>query len=131
MKKFVNEFKEFISKGNVMDLAVAVIIGGAFKTIIDSLVNDIIMPVIGGVTGGVDMSELTFNVRGSEVSYGMFLNATINFLIIASIIFVIIKLLSKLKRKKTVTEVAEVKAVVAEEVILLREIRDTLKNSGN
>jgi len=127
MKKFVNEFKEFISKGNVMDLAVGVIIGGAFKTIIDSLVKDILMPIIGGITGGVDLSSLTFTIRGSEVSYGLFLNATINFLIIALVIFVMIKLIAKMQRKRTVEEVAVIEAEVAEEVILLREIRDALK----
>ena len=127
MKKFVNEFKEFISKGNVMDLAVGVIIGGAFKTIIDSLVKDILMPIIGGITGGVDLSSLTFTIRGSEVSYGLFLNATINFLIIALVIFVMIKLIAKMQRKRTVEEIAVIEAEVAEEVILLREIRDALK----
>lgn len=128
MKKFVSEFKEFISRGNVMDLAVGVIIGGAFKAIIDSLVKDILMPLIGGATGGVNISELTFNIRGIKVAYGLFVNAIINFLIIAFVIFVMIKLLAKMKRKKDVVEEVVVEAV-AEEVLLLREIRDTLRNS--
>lgn len=128
MKKFVFEFKEFISRGNVMDLAVGVIIGGAFKAIIDSLVKDILMPVIGGITGGVDISDLIFTVRGIEVAYGLFVNAVINFLIIAFVIFIMIKLLAKMKRKKDVVDEVVVEAV-AEEVLLLREIRDTLKNS--
>lgn len=128
MKKFVFEFKEFISRGNVMDLAVGVIIGGAFKAIIDSLVKDILMPVIGGITGGVDISDLIFTVRGIEVAYGLFVNAVINFLIIAFVIFIMIKLLAKMKRKKDVVDEFVVEAV-AEEVLLLREIRDTLKNS--
>ncbi|KAF0092675.1 MAG: large conductance mechanosensitive channel [Fusobacteria bacterium] len=128
MKKFVSEFKEFISRGNVMDLAVGVIIGGAFKTIIDSLVKDILMPLIGGITGGVNLVDLTFSVRGIKVGYGLFVNAIINFLIIALVIFVMIKLLAKMKRKKDVVEEVVVEAV-AEEVLLLREIRDTLKNS--
>jgi large conductance mechanosensitive channel len=128
MKKFVGEFKEFISRGNVMDLAVGVIIGGAFKAIIDSLVKDILMPLIGGITGGIDISDLTFTIRGIAVAYGLFVNAIINFLIIAFVIFVMIKLLAKMKRKKEV--VAEIVAeAVAEEVLLLREIRDALKNS--
>ena len=111
-----------------MDLAVGVIIGGAFKAIIDSLVKDILMPLIGGITGGIDISDLTFNIRGIEVAYGLFVNAIINFLIIAFVIFVMIKLLAKMKRKKE--EVADVVAeAVAEEVLLLREIRDTLKKS--
>lgn len=128
MKKFVGEFKEFISRGNVMDLAVGVIIGGAFKAIIDSLVKDILMPLIGGITGGIDISDLTFTIRGIAVAYGLFVNAIINFLIIAFVIFVMIKLLAKMKRKKEV--VADIVAeAVAEEVLLLREIRDALKNS--
>lgn len=128
MKKFVSEFKEFISRGNVMDLAVGVIIGGAFKAIIDSLVKDILMPLIGGITGGIDISDLTFTIRGIAVAYGLFVNAIINFLIIAFVIFVMIKLMAKMKRKKEdVTEV--VAEAVAEEVLLLREIRDTLKKS--
>lgn len=126
MKKFMKEFKEFISKGNVMDLAVGVIIGGAFKAIIDSLVKDILMPLIGGITGGVDLAALTLSIRGIKMSYGLFLNAIINFLIIAFVIFVIIKLLAKMKRKKE--EVEEV--AIAEEILLLRDIRDSLKNDG-
>jgi large conductance mechanosensitive channel len=128
MKKFISEFKEFISKGNVMDFAVAVIIGGAFKAIIDSLVKDILMPLIGGITGGVNISDLIFTIRGIEVAYGLFVNAIINFLIIAFVIFVMIKLLAKMKRKKNVVEEVVAEAI-AEEVILLREIRDSLKNS--
>jgi large conductance mechanosensitive channel len=128
MKKFVSEFKEFISRGNVMDLAVGVIIGGAFKAIIDSLVKDILMPLIGGITGGIDISDLTFTIRGIAVAYGLFVNAVINFLIIAFVIFVMIKLLAKMKRKKDVVDEA-VAVAVAEEILLLREIRDTLKNS--
>ncbi len=128
MKKFVSEFKEFISRGNVMDLAVGVIIGGAFKAIIDSLVKDILMPLIGGITGGVDISDLTFTIRGIAVAYGLFVNAIINFLIIAFVIFVMIKILAKMKRKKEVVEEVVAEAV-AEEVLLLREIRDTLQKS--
>lgn len=128
MKKFVGEFKEFISRGNVMDLAVGVIIGGAFKAIIDSLVKDILMPLIGGITGGIDISDLTFTIRGTAVAYGLFVNAIINFLIIAFVIFVMIKLLAKMKRKKEVVEEVVAEAV-AEEVLLLREIRDTLQKS--
>lgn len=128
MKKFIGEFKEFISRGNVMDLAVGVIIGGAFKAIIDSLVKDILMPLIGGITGGIDISDLTFTIRGIAVAYGLFVNAIINFLIIAFVIFVMIKLLAKMKRKKEVVEEVVAEAV-AEEVLLLREIRDTLQKS--
>lgn len=123
MKKFAQEFKEFISRGNVLDLAIGVVIGGAFKAIVDSLVNNILMPVIGGITGGIDLSGLSFSIRGIDIAYGMFLNAILNFLIISLVIFAAIKTLAKLKRDKEQEAVEE----AAEEVLLLREIRDSLK----
>lgn len=89
------EFKEFISKGNVMDLAVGVIIGGAFKAIVDSLVNDIIMPIITMITGKVDLSGLSVQIGSATLSYGKFISAIINFLIIAIVIFLMIKSINK------------------------------------
>ena len=89
------EFKEFISKGNVMDLAVGVIIGGAFKAIVDSLVNDIIMPIITMITGKVDLSALSIKIGSATLSYGKFISAIINFLIIAIVIFLMIKSINK------------------------------------
>jgi large conductance mechanosensitive channel len=95
----IKEFKEFIMKGNVMDLAVAVIIGGAFGKIISSLVNDILMPLIGLILGGIDFSSLAFTVGDAKVTYGNFINSVIDFLIISLVIFLMIKALSRLKKK--------------------------------
>lgn len=124
MKKLFNEFKDFINQGNAMDLAIGVIIGAAFKGIVDSLVNHIIMPIIGVLTGGVDLSSMVLKIGEATISYGLFLNSIINFLTITLVIFLIVKSLSKLKRKKA--EEAEEPAI-AEEVLLLRDIRDSLK----
>jgi large conductance mechanosensitive channel len=95
----LKEFKEFIMRGNVMDLAVAVIIGGAFGKIISSLVGDIIMPLIGLIIGGIDFSGLAFTVGNAKVTYGNFIQALIDFLIIALVIFLLVKGLNKLTKK--------------------------------
>jgi large conductance mechanosensitive channel len=95
----IKEFKEFIMKGNVMDLAVAVIIGGAFGKIISSLVSDILMPLIGLILGGIDFSGLAISVGNAKVTYGNFLNALIDFLIIALVIFLMVKALNSLTKK--------------------------------
>lgn len=131
--KFVKEFKEFISKGNVMDLAIGVIIGGAFGKIVASLVNDVIMPIVGLILGGNRVDNLTIllkNTGNAETDvvlrYGAFLQNTIDFVIIALVIFIVIKAINKMKRKKVVEEVVE-EPVISEEVLLLREIRDNLK----
>ena len=87
----LKEFKEFVMRGNVLDLAVAVIIGGAFKAVISSLVKDILMPLIGLVMGGVDFAALSFSVGSAVVTYGMFIQAIVDFLIVAFVIFLIIK----------------------------------------
>jgi len=134
---FISEFKAFAMKGNVVDLAVAVIIGGAFGKIVDSLVKDIVMPIIGQLVGGVDFKELYINLGNTAyatlelaekagaplIKYGVFINAVVNFVIIALAIFVAIKAMSKLQ--KTAPPAAP--AVPPEEVLLLREIRDSLK----
>lgn len=95
MKKFLKEFKEFALRGNVMDLAVGVIIGAAFQGIVNSLVNDIISPII-GIAPGVDMTQLAFTINGSVIRYGAFIMAVVNFVIMALVIFLIVKLLNKL-----------------------------------
>lgn len=123
MKTFIQEFKEFITRGNVMDLAIGVIIGGSFKAIVDSLVNDMLMPVIGGLTGNVDLSALSVQLRSVELKYGLFLNAVINFLIIAFVIFSTIKIMAKARLKQTEKE----GETTPEDIALLREIRDSLK----
>lgn len=94
MKKFLNEFKAFIMRGNVLDLAVAVIIGAAFQSIISSLVDDIISPVL-GLFGGVDFKGFVLNLNGVEIRYGAFITAVINFMIMALVIFLIIKGITK------------------------------------
>ena len=95
----LKEFKEFITRGNVMDLAVGVIIGGAFQAIITSLVEDILMPFISVITGNVDFSELVFTVGNASIKYGNFITAIVNFLIIAFSIFLVVRYLNKLNEK--------------------------------
>lgn len=99
MKGFMEEFKDFISKGNVMDMAVGVIIGGAFGKIVSSLVENILMPLIGILLGGVNFSDLSATVGNAEVKYGIFLQSVFDFLIIAFVIFVMIKQISKVTDK--------------------------------
>ena len=129
MKKIINEFKEFISKGNVLDLAVGVIIGGAFQKIVTSLVNDVFMPILGIVIGGLDFTNLSIKFKDATINYGLFLQNIIDFLIMAFCIFIIIKMFNnirkKLEHKEEVKE--EVKPVKSNEEILLEEIRDLLK----
>lgn len=122
---FIGEFKEFISKGNVVDLAVGVIIGGAFAAIVNSLVNDILMPLVGLLLGGVNFASLSFGIGGAQIMYGMFIQNIINFLIIAFVIFLIVKGINQLKRKEEAAP-AEPEAPAAD-IQLLTEIRDLLK----
>ena len=103
MKGFIGEFKKFISRGNVMDLAVGVIIGGAFQAIVSSLVNDIVMPVISLITGGLDFSAwrimLSEGANAASINYGNFITAVINFLIMAFVIFCFVKFMNSLNEK--------------------------------
>jgi large conductance mechanosensitive channel len=116
-----NDFKEFIARGNVLDLAVAVILGLAFGAIVTSLVDDIIMPVIGAILGGIDFSGLAIQVQDASITYGNFIQALINFLIIAFVIFMIVRLAERFQKKEE-----EVVALTTEEQ-LLTEIRDLLR----
>lgn len=125
-KKVVGEFKEFISKGNIVDMAVGVIIGFAFGKIVSSLVNDIFMPLIGIIIGGLDFSKLTLTVGEAVIAYGTFIQNIVDFLIIALCIFMMIKILAKFKKKE---EVKPEPVKESEEVVLLREIRDLLKEN--
>lgn len=122
----LKEFKEFAMRGNVMDMAVGVIIGGAFGKIVSSLVDDVIMPVIGVLTGGVDFSKLSLMVGDAEVKYGMFIQSIIDFLIIAICIFSMIKVMNSISAKKKEEPAAP--AEPSNEEKLLSEIRDLLKN---
>ena len=132
----LNEFKEFIAKGNVMDLAVGVIIGAAFGKIVDSLVNDIIMPVIGKMTGGLDFTQhylalaaIPPNVPQTladlkkagipVIAYGSFINVSINFVILAFVVFLMVKQVNRMRKDKPI-------GAPPEDVLLLREIRDAL-----
>lgn len=124
--KILKEFKDFAMKGNVLDLAVAVVIGGAFGKIVTSLVDDIIMPLIGVLIGGVDFTTLSVTVGSANVAYGNFIQQIVNFLIIAFSIFMVVKSINSFK-KKPVEEPAAPPAPSNEEV-LLTEIRDLLKN---
>ena len=127
MKKMIKEFKEFISKGNVIDLAVGVVIGSAFGKIVSSLVDDIIMPLIGMICGGINFTGLTLKVKDAVINYGTFIQNVVDFLIVAFCIFVFIKMINKLNRKKAKAEEKEEAPKKSDEVILLEEIRDVLK----
>ena len=124
------EFREFINRGNVMDLAVAVIIGAAFSGIINSLVEDVITPIIGLVMGGVDFSGLSFGIGDAQIMYGNFIQATIDFLIIAFVVFLIVRTLNNLQRRMLGEAAAEKAPEEPEYTVdqqMLMEIRDLLK----
>ena len=124
MKKIFKEFKTFIERGNVIDLAVGVVIGSAFGKIVSSLVDDIIMPLIGIIIGGLDFSNLSIKVGDAKIMYGSFINNVIDFLIIAICIFIFVKLMNKFMKKKEEKPAPPVKS---DEVKLLEEIRDLMK----
>ena len=136
-KGIVAEFKEFITRGNVMDMAVGIIIGGAFTAIVTSLVNDLLMPVIGVLFGGLDFSTLKYVVRAADeaagieeaaIKYGSFIQAIVDFLLIAVVIFLMVKGINKMRRKKEEPATAPAPdPEPSEEVKLLTEIRDALK----
>ena len=126
MKKFLEEFKAFALRGNVMDLAVGVIIGGAFGAITTSLIDDLLMPLIGMIAGGVDLSGLSVTVGGAVLAYGSFIAAVVNFLLIALVVFWLVKAVNALTRKKEAETPAAPPAPSAEEK-LLAEIRDLLR----
>lgn len=125
--KTAAEFKEFIMRGDVVELAVGVIIGKAFGDIVTSLVNDILMPIIGMIIGGLDFSRLSIDVLEAKVMYGSFIQQIVNFLIVAFCIFMFVKLINKITKKGKKEEAEEVEEAKSEEVMLLEEIRDLLK----
>lgn len=118
----LKEFKEFAVKGNVIDLAVGVIIGGAFGKIVSSLVADVIMPLIGILMFGVNFQGLSFSIGDSTIAYGMFIQSVVDFVIVAFVIFLAIKQINRFKKEKPVEPVAP-----PEEIVLLREIRDSVR----
>ncbi len=121
-------FRDFIARGNVLDLAVAVIIGTAFNAVVTSLVKDIIMPIIGILIGGVDFSGLSATVGGAVVAYGLFIQALVNFLIISFTIFLILEAYKRLRQREEKGEVEPKKEELPRDVVLLTEIRDILQN---
>jgi large conductance mechanosensitive channel len=128
MKGFIKEFQAFAMKGNVMDLAVAVIVGGAFGKIVYSLANNIIMPAIGLILGGVDFSSYSYQVGDAVLTYGVFIQSVIDFVIIALVIFLCIKGINRFNRKEEAKPESEKVVEPSEEVQILREIRDSLKS---
>jgi large conductance mechanosensitive channel len=122
----LKEFRDFISKGNVLDLAVAVIIGGAFGAIVNSFVDDILMPLVGVIIGGTDFTGLTFDVGDAHVLYGNFIQAIINFLVIAAAMFIVVRSYNQLQEQDAAKEAL---AEPGEEVKLLTEIRDLLEQA--
>ena len=122
----IKEFKKFIARGNVFDLAVGVIVGGAFSSIVTSLVNNIFTPIIGLVLGGVDFSNLSITFRDTQIMYGAFIQSVIDFLIVAFCLFIVVKVVNRVTAKKEKKE--EKKDTKSAELKTLEEIRDILKN---
>lgn len=123
----LKEFKEFIARGNVMDLAVGVIMGSAFSSIVTSLVNNILMPIIGVIIGGHDFSSLAIKVGNANIQYGLFIQSILDFLIVAFCIFIMVKAINKLTSLTKKKEEKKEETKKGENTILLEEIRDLLK----
>ena len=122
----IKEFKKFIARGNVLDLAIGVIVGGAFSSIVTSLVNNIFTPIIGLILGGVDFSNLSITFRDTQIMYGAFIQSVIDFLIVAFCLFLVVKVVNRVTAKKEKQE--EKKDTKSAELKTLEEIRDILKN---
>ena len=137
VKSFFDEFKEFISRGNVVDMAVGVVVGTAFTAIVNSLVKDVIMPLVGWLFGGIDFTSLCYVTAYAEdgsiaaaIYYGNFIQSIVNFLLVSLVVFSVIKLINRFRRKTeepAAEPEPEPEVEPSEEVLLLREIRDALK----
>lgn len=127
MKKFLQEFKDFAMRGNVMDLAVGVIVGGAFSSITTSLINDILMPVIGIFVSQASFADLSFTIGEAVITYGNFIQAVLNFVIMAFVVFCLVKAVNRIAKKKKDAPPPSPPAPSNEEKLLM-EIRDLLKN---
>mgnify|MGYP005780512725 FL=1 len=125
MKAFFREFKTFASRGNVIDLAVGVMLGSAFSAITNSLINDIVMPFLGIFTSQITFSDLTLTIGGAVIAYGNFIQAVLNFLVMSFVIFCMVKAINRLYRKKE--EAPKAPSKPSNEEVLLAEIRDLLK----
>lgn len=130
MKNFIQEFKKFAVRGNVIDLAVAVVVGAAFNKIISSLVDNIITPTVGLLLGGINFSGLAITIGEARLSYGAFVQSVMDFLIIAFVIFVAVKAINKLRSESEKEPKKANAPEPPEEIKLLREIRDALKRDG-
>lgn len=128
-KKQLDGFKEFIAKGNVIDLAVGVIIGSAFGKIVSSIVDDILMPLIGIIIGGVDFTELSVKIGDAKIAYGNFIQNVIDFLIIAVCVYFMISVINKVTSKIKKEEEKKEEVKKSDETVLLEEIRDLLKKN--
>lgn len=126
MKTFLKDFKKFAMKGNVIDLAVAVVIGAAFGKIVSALVDTIVMPLIGILLGSISFDDLTFVVGDATIAYGKFIQATIDFIIIALVIFIAVRVIGKMEKKEEEKKDKSPKEP-SEDILLLREIRDAIK----
>lgn len=126
MKNTIEEFKAFAIKGNVIDLAVAVVIGAAFGKIVSSLVDNIIMPIVGILLGGINFKGMSIHIGDASIGYGIFLQSMVDFAIVAFVIFMVVKGISHMKGIKE-EPVVEVPKPTPEDVVLLREIRDSLR----
>lgn len=129
MKGFIEEFKAFAVKGNAIDLAVGVVIGAAFGKIVTSIVDDLIMPVVGLLTRGIDFSDLQWKIPGTEafIRYGALGNSLLNFVIVSFAIFIVVKQINRLKAKSPADCAPAAPAPTPEDIVLLREIRDSLR----
>ena len=127
MKGFMTGFKQFIARGNVMDMAVGVIIGGAFSAITTSLINDIIMPILGIFTGSISFANMAVEVNGAVIGYGNFIQAVLNFLVMAFVVFCLVKAMNAMHQKKEEEPAPAPEPEPTGEEKLLMDIRDLLK----
>ncbi|MBR1749167.1 MAG: large-conductance mechanosensitive channel protein MscL [Bacilli bacterium] len=131
----IKEFKEFIMRGNVIDLAVGVIVGAAFQKIVSSLVDNILMPIVGMIIGGIDFTSLSVMVGTAEIKYGLFIQNVIDFLIVAFVLFLVVKAMNSAKKaaekklKKEEKKAEEEAPAKSEDIVLLEEIRDLLASN--
>ena len=130
IKKEIGEFKEFINRGNVIEMSIGVLMGTAFSKIVTSIVNDVLMPTIGIFMGGLDFTNIVFKIKDAEIKIGSFIQSIVDFLIVAICIFIFIKVITKITKKNKVKEEKKV-VKKSDEVLLLEEIRDLLKNKGD
>ena len=131
MKKFISEFKEFALKGNMLDLAIGLMLGTAFNSVVKSIVDDILMPIVGALIGGRDFSTFVYKFYDAEIKYGMLIQNLVNFIIIAFSLFMVVKVMNKLKRKKEEVEEVVEEPKKSDEALLLEEIKNTLLEIKN